>query len=97
METLPRRYLECLALNIYFSEKNDTWNFYGIYNVIKTKQSFMLLLFINNLYNIGPCWINENIELKILTIFLAISLNICFECSKEQFHWVPATYVLDEI
>ena len=36
---------------------------------------------------------------KIVNIFLSISLNKCFVCSKElshRFFWVPTTYVLVE-
>ena len=35
---------------------------------------------------IGP--VEQKILLKIVIIFLVISLNMCFGCSKEPSHWV---------
>ena len=39
---------------------------------------------------IGPN--RQTFERKIVSIFLAISLNICFECSNELSHWHGDSY-----
>ena len=44
--------------------------------------------------HIGP--VKQKFQRKIAIIFLSISFNMCFGCSKEPSQLVPTTYVLIE-